>query len=213
MTARVNLLPKEDLSARAARRTMHTTVGLVLLFVVALGGLYALKTSELQQAQEEQMTAQADVSQLEAEVAQLEQFRVLADELEARNALLASAMGQEISFARVLNDLSLAFPAGSSLRTLSVGVQAPAAPEAVAFGETVAAVSYDGYSVERFAPGVETVIVEFDKVRSFFNSSIATAAVEEIGSTEVIGFVGNAQLGSDAFTGRYADGLPEGGAR
>ncbi len=210
MSVKVNLLPREFAGARAARRTTNLTVVGVMVFALMLGGLYFMKLNEIQQAEGERDTAQADVSRLQAEVASLEQFRQLADQLEARNAVLASAMGSEISFARILNDLSLSFPASSSLRSLQITAQSadPAAGE-VSFGDAVAGVSYNGYSVERFAPGVETVIVEFDKVSSFFSTFIGSAQLEEIGTTEITGFDGSVQLGEGALTGRYADGLPQ----
>jgi hypothetical protein len=216
MSVRVNLLPREDRAAKAARRTTNLTVLGVALFALLLGGLYLMKLNEIAQAEADQETVQADVSRLQAEVASLEQFRQLADELEARNALLASAMGREISFARVMNDMSLAFPANSSLRSMTLAAADPAlvaTADTVAFGETVATVSYEGYSVERFAPGVETVILEFDKVRAFFNAFIGTAAVEEIGTTEVTGYQGTVGLDDAALTGRYANGLPEEASR
>jgi outer membrane murein-binding lipoprotein Lpp len=208
MSVMVNLLPREVAVRKQAQRTTKMTVAAVTVFAIGLGGLYALKLGEIADAESQSDTVQADVSRLEAEVASLQQFRQLADELEARNAVLASAMANEISYARVLNDLALSFPASSSMRELTVGVQAPVEGQ-VTFGDAVAALTYDGYSTERYAPGVEAILVEFDKVRSFFSSYIGTAAVEEIGSTEVTGFRGTVQLGDEALTRRYENGLPE----
>jgi hypothetical protein len=214
MSVKVNLLPREVAGARAARRTTRLTVACVLLFAVALGGAYLQKLGEIDQAELARDTVQADVVRLQTELATLEEYRQLADQLDARNAVLTAAMANEISFARVLNDMSLSFPASSSLRTLQVATRAsaqavePAAGD-VSFGEPVASVTYAGYSVERFAPGVETVIVEFDKVSAFFSSFIVSARLEEIGTTEVTGFDGTVQLDDGALTGRYADGLPQ----
>jgi outer membrane murein-binding lipoprotein Lpp len=212
MSVKVNLLPQEVAAERAARRTTGLTIAAVLLLVVVLAGVHLLRLGEIGQAEEERDATQAEISRLQAEVAQLEQFRQLADELEARNAVLAAAMGSEISFARMLNDLSLAFPAGSSLRSLTATVLTPEAVSPtgeVAFGEAVASVAYEGYSVERYAPGVEAVLIEFDKVRSFFSAFVESAQLEEIGTTEVTSFSGSIQVDEDALTGRYADGLPE----
>jgi Tfp pilus assembly protein PilN len=210
MSVRVNLLPREVAAKRAERRTATISFALVALFALLLGGLYLLKLNEIQQAEEERDEVQAEVSRLEAEVASLEQFRQLADELEARNALLAAAMANEISYARVLNDLSITFPASSSLRSLQLSALDPTATEAqIGTGGAVAALSYDGYSVERFAPGVEAVIVEFDKVRSFFDTYLGSAQLEDIEDTEVTAYQGTVQLNDEAYTRRYADGLPE----
>lgn len=207
MSIMVNLLPREVAAQRVERRTAKITGAAVLVFVGALGGLYSMKLGEIADAEAERDTVQAEVSQLQAEVASLQQFRVLADELDARNTLLAATMAGEVSHARVLNDLSLTFPASSSLRSLSIagGVQTGE----ITFGESVATVTFEGYSTERFAPGVETVLVEFDKVRSFFNTFVDNARVEEIGATDVTAFSGTVGLGDEALTHRYADGLPE----
>ncbi len=212
MSVKVNLLPRELAADRAARRVTGVTVAVVVLFVALLGLLYMAKLNQIAQAEDERDAVQADVSRLQAEIAQLEQFRQLANEFEARNALLASAMGNEISYARVMNDLSLAFPGTSSLRTMQItaaaAVETPPT-DGVDFGQAVANATYEGYSTERFAPGVETVLVEFDKVSTFFNTFLATAALEEIGTTEVTTFQGSVQLSQDALTRRYEDGLPE----
>jgi hypothetical protein len=211
MTVQVNLLPQELAQRERSRQITALAVGLVILWVALLGGLYALKLGELGDAETARDDVQAEVARLEAEVAQLQQYRELADELEARNVLLAEAMATEISYARVLNDLSLSFPASSSMRTLDANTVDPdsAAPGAT-IGAAVATLTFDGYSVERYAPGVETVLVEFGKVPVFFNPYLSTAGTEAIGNTDVIGFNGFVQLGPEAFTRRYENGLPEG---
>jgi Tfp pilus assembly protein PilN len=213
VSVKVNLLPRELAEDRAARRVTAMTGAAVLAFVVVLGLVYLLQTNELRRAEEERDATQAEVARLRAELAGLEQFRQLADELEARNALLASAMADEVSFARLLNDLSLAFPTSASLRGLSVSVTPSTAvglEPTLTQGATVpvATLTYDGYSVERYAPGVETVVIEFDKVRGFYSTFIGTASVEEIGTTEVTTFQGTVQVDDLARTGRYEAGLP-----
>jgi hypothetical protein len=209
MSVKVNLLPREVSARRAERRTATITTVVVLVFVIALGGLYFLKQQEIREAEEERDVVQAEVSRLEAEVASLEQFRQLADELEARNAILAASMERELAVARILNDFALTFPTSASMRSLQLSATAPVAVEGdITFGEAVAQLQYDGYSVERYAPGVESVLIEFDKVRSFFATYLSTAQVEEVEDEEVTGFQGSVQLNDEALTGRYAEGLP-----
>lgn len=209
MSVRVNLLPREIEERRAARRTTGISVFAVILFVALLGVLYVLKLNEIRDAEEEREVVRSEVAQLEAQIAELEQFRRLAEELEARNALLADAMGAEVSFARVLNDLSLAFPTSSSLRTLTATLQDPVPPPG-AEQPSVMSVAFNGYSVERYAPGVEVVIVEFDRVPIFFSTYVTNAQEEELHDSDVTGFTGSVQLNEEARTRRYADGLPEG---
>lgn len=209
MTVKVNLLPRELEERRTARRVTTFSILGVVVVIALLAGLYVLKLGEVRDAEEEREQVRAEIARLEAQLAELEQFRRLADELEARNALLAFSMSPEVSFARVLNDLSLSFPTSSSLRTLTATLQDPTASPGGA-EPSIVLVEFGGYSVERYAPGVETVVVEFDRVATFFNAFVATAQQEEIEDTQVTGFSGSVQLSEDARTGRYTDGLPEG---
>jgi hypothetical protein len=211
MSVRVNLLPREfEAHARQRRVVTFTIIG-VLLFAAALGALYFVKQGSVDQARTVRDDAQAEVARLQGEVRQLEEFRQLADQLQARNDLLAFAMETEISWATILNDLALTFPGNASMQTLTAtltGAQ-PAAPGDVTFGTAVANLLFTGYSLEFYAPGVEGVLLEFEKVRSFFNPYIATAAREELETIgETVNFTGSVELDENAYTRRYADGLP-----
>lgn len=211
MSARVNLLPPEIAERAAARRIRTYSVLGVVVFAVLLGGLYVLKLGAVEQARSERDDAQMRVVQLEQRIAALDEYRVLAERLDNGNALLTAAMADEISWARVLNDLSLAFPNSASLETLTaemVDAEPPAEGELVD-GQPVGSVVFTGYSVERFAPGVESVLVDFEDAQGFFNSYFTNAAKDERGDTEVTSFNSYVRLDDAARTDRYADGLPE----
>ena len=83
-----------------------------------------------------------------------------------------------------------------------------AAPDTQVDQTPVATLTFTGYSVERFSPGIESVLLRFDDVRAFFDAYLTTAEGELRGATPVTGFEGTVQLSEDAFTRRYADGLP-----
>jgi Tfp pilus assembly protein PilN len=212
MTVRVNLLPREFEVLARQRRTAFITAAVLLAFIAALAALYVLQLGAVASARADRDDARAEVTRLETRVAELQQYQQMADQLAARNALLTTAMEREISWSRVLNDLSLAFPGNASLQTLAATALAPGD---VGLGEDtpVANLQFSGYSVEEYAPGVEAVLIEFDKVRSFFNVFLATAAQEEIDGTEVTNFNSTVQLDEEAYTHRYVDGLPEGVGR
>lgn len=206
----VNLLPPE-LAARArARRIMQYTVGGVLVFVGALGLVYLLRLSEVSRAEDTRDAAQLEVVRLESDLAELDEYRALVELMDNRSSLLASAMEKEIAYSEVLNNLSLVFPDNASLLNLTIAAAEPEAPAAgeIDFGESVATGEFSGYSVERFAPGVETVLLDLDRTPSFFNAFVTTAAGERLGETEVTNFNGTVALDRGAYTGRYADGLP-----
>lgn len=214
MSTRVNLIPR-DVKVRGESRRSGVLVGvLILALVVGLGFLWYLENEALAEAEQRRDDQQMVNAQLEAEIAELESYARLQASLDARNALLANAMADEISFTRVLNDLALAFPGSSSLLTLD-GTLSSADPDpppgSVTFGDSVASLTWTGYSIERVAPGVEAVVVEFDRVATFFNTFVTTASGQPRGEPEVVvaEYQGSVQLSTDALTNRYVDGLPE----
>lgn len=214
MSARVNLLPRELEERAQARRRASWVVAAVAVYAAVLLLLYMGKLGAIDAAREERDAAQTEVTRLQGELARLEQFAQLDREVTARNALLSSAMATEISWARVLNDLALTFPPSSSLLAFD-GVSETAVQAGVAeapppdpSSASIAALTFNGYSVERFAPGVERVLVKFDEVDIFFNPYLSEAGEQPRGDTDVTVFNGTLQLNEDAYTGRYADGLP-----
>ncbi|HWB70872.1 MAG TPA: hypothetical protein VG452_01540 [Egibacteraceae bacterium] len=213
-TVRVNLLPPEVEQRRRARRATFITAAALGAWLLVLALLYVLKLGDVAEARRERDQARAEVTRLQAQLDALEPFARLARQVEARNEVLAAAMATEVSWSRVLNDLSLTFPPNSSLLTLSAtraaDDEAGQQTETGAVGAegAIAAVEFSGYSVERYAPGVEVVLLRFDEVRGLFSSYLVTAAKELRGETEVTNFNGSVQLGEEAYTGRYAEGLP-----
>lgn len=210
MSASVNLLPPEIAQKRAARRVSRLTVVAVAAWLAMLGSLFVIKDGQVDDARAERDAAQTQVVTLQQEVAALDEYAQIAAKLDARNAILAAAMADEVSWARILNDLSLAFPADASMTTMAAALTEPVEPEpgTVKAAEAVADVAFTGYSVDRFAPGVEGVLLDFEDARGFVNTYLNTAAEAEKGTELVTDFTGTVRLDDNARTGRYADGLP-----
>ena len=214
MSARVNLLPREIEERARARKTTAWTIGAVAAYAALLVLVYVAKLGDLNAARDDRDNAEATVASLEAQLASLQEFADLDRQLTARNNLLSASMATEISWARVMNDLSLTFPPSSSM--LQMTGEAAGADETGASGtppanpnsDSVATVTFSGYSVERFAPGVERVLIKFDEVDTFFNPYLSEALEVPRGDTEVTTFAGTMQLTDEAYTDRYADGLP-----
>jgi hypothetical protein len=213
MSARVNLLPPEIAQRARARRTTSWTILGVALYAALLLVLYIGKLSAVNAAEAQRDQEAAAVATLETELARLQQYAELNRQVEAREDLLSSAMATEVSWARVLNDLALTFPASSSMTTFG-GVLEGASEAGLAGAppdpnsESIGTVTFKGYSVEQLAPGVERVLIKFDEVDTFFNAYLTEANEEQRNNTEVMTFNGTFQLNDDAYTGRYAEGLP-----
>ncbi|CAN5583001.1 hypothetical protein BH23ACT7_BH23ACT7_10720 [soil metagenome] len=235
MSVKVNLLPREYEERIRTRRTIGYTVAGVLLWCGVLAVVLALKAADVDRAREERDLALAQTAQLQSELVALDSYRLLAGRLESRSALLTDAMAPEVSWATLLNDLSLTFPTTSSLRSLTGTLDQPL-PDAAAVPpapaptpaptppptptptpapapgplteEAIGTIVFEGYSIEGYAPGVETAIVRFDDVESFSDSFLTQAGTEEIGDTPVTQFQGQVDVNGSARTNRYAEGLP-----
>jgi hypothetical protein len=236
-TVRVNLLPPEVARRSAQRRAATVTAGVLVLYVLLLGLLYLVKLDQVNDARVERDAAQAEVTGLQARITALQPFRELRADVDARNELLAQAMAEEVSVARMLNELSLAFPSTSSLRAFAVALDAPVAAAGAgpvtpppapaptpqpapgtpaaeeALDQLIGTVTFEGYSVEAYAPGVEAVVVDIARVPSLVDPFVAAAQVEQIGDTDVTAFSGNADVDATAYTRRYEQGLPLEGPR
>lgn len=220
-TARVNLLPASVLVERQQRRVALYSLGILVAFLVGLGAVYALQVGKVNDARAERDRVEGEVALLRAEVASLAKYQRLLDNVDNRETLLTAAMENELSWARVLGDLALQFDRQASLIGVNAATTEPDAadPQATGtpdvdagvfdLGEPVAQIEFTGYSVDRFAPGVEEVLRKFDKATGFDDAYLSTAGEEVRGTEEVTNFVGEVQIDDRAYTHRYDEGLPE----
>lgn len=210
MTVRINLLPSTIQERETARRANLLLVLLVVLFIAGLVFVYFTKAASVDRAVEARDAAQMEVNQLQAQVQALAAFQALADELAAGNTLLVTAMGDEIAVARILNDVSLSLPGTASLTSLTLTRDdATDAAGDVDLGDSVANLLVAGYSIERYAPGVEGVLLQFDQVTGLVLTYLNTAAAADIAGVGVTSFDANGLLTEEIYTDRYAEGLPE----
>jgi Tfp pilus assembly protein PilN len=204
MSVRVNLLPEatKQRDRAAQQRSLAALAGVALL--AGLGGTYLWQTSQVNQAQEELLAAQARTSELRGEEAELAAFKVLADRRELSNEVLTTSLSGEVSVAGFLQDMAAVMPGDAQLETLALTITPPTEPGVTGVG----AFNLTGKTLTSHAPGVERVLLSLDKVVSYeqlyLNSSTLDEADERIAT-----FVLDGQLGSTAETGRYAAGLPE----
>lgn len=239
MTAvRVNLLPPEVAQRARQRRIAGLVAGLLVVYLLLLGGLYAVKLGQVGEARRTRDAAQSEVSRLTDQLATLQEYRTLQADRLARNDLLATAMADEVGVARLLNELALVVPPTSSLRTLALNltptaeavvaapvptvtptpgatatptvvptpVPTPSPTEPATIGE----LTYEGYTVEGYAPGVQALLAGVAHVPAITDPFATAAQIEELGGTEVTGFTGLAEVDERAYTRRYVEGLPTG---
>jgi Tfp pilus assembly protein PilN len=204
MSVRVNLLPEatKQRDRAAQQRSLAALAGVVLL--AGLGGVYLWQSSQVSQAEDQLLAEQARTSHLRGEQAELIAFEELADRRERSDEILISALGDEVSLAGVLQDVAAVMPADTQLETFAVNIPSPSDPETDAVGT----LSLTGKTLASHAPGVERVLISLDKVVSFREAYLNSSTLDE-DDGRIATFSLDGQIGSEAETDRYADGLPE----
>ena len=213
MSVRVNLLPEATKQGDRARqqRGLAGLAGVVLL--AALGGTHVWATSQVNEAEDRLATEEVRTSELRGEQAELVAFEGLADRHEQSLDALIGAMAGEVSVAGFLQDVAAVMPSDTQLDTLNFTVAA-SAPEAsddaaAAPAEVIGAFNVTGQTLSSHAPGVERVLMSFDKIASFRDLYVNSSTLDQETDEGVAAFSVDGQVGPEARTTRYSDGLPE----
>lgn len=201
MSVRVNLLPEatKERSRAAQHRAIAMLVGVVLL--AGLGGAYWWATSQVAEAEDRLLAAETRTAELQSESDELQAFGELATRRELSDEVLLSAMASEVSLAGVLQDVAAVTPSDTQFETLTVAL----APTETG---TVGTFNMTGKTLTSHAPGVEQMLIQLDKVVSFVDLYLNSSTLDDPADS-VATFSLDGQIGPEAATNRYADGLPE----
>lgn len=209
MSVRVNLLPGEVAERNRAARQRAGLAAAAVGLLGLLGLVYLVQLNRVGDAQEQLAAEQARVAELEAELADLQEFQELEQRAEASTTILSTALGDEATLAGVLQDLASVMPSDAELNSLTVTVTPDAGTAVPALGEPVAPfgrITLSGRTLRGHAPGLERLLLELEKVASFSAVFFSSSTVDEDG---VGTFSVELNLGSEILTRRYVDGLPE----
>jgi Tfp pilus assembly protein PilN len=208
MSVRVNLLPEATRHRdRAARQRAGLGASLVALLLI-LGGVYLWSTNQVSTARVELAAEEQRTSELQGEVNALAEFRELAARQDEADQALVEALGGEVSVAGVLQDIAAVMPSDAQLETLALNLDALEAGADPNGRSSVGSFNSTGKTLTAHAPGVERFLLELDKVVSFHDIYLNSSALDDP-TERVATFTLDGQLGTDAATGRYVDGLPE----
>ena len=130
---RVNLMPDEIAEEARIRRAKLALVGAAAVSVAVVGSLYLLAGAEVNSAQESLDQATARGAVLATEVAQYADVPKARADLASAQAQQYLAMGGEVRWSFLLNNLSLTMPRGTSLTEFK-GMIDGVAPAAAAAG-------------------------------------------------------------------------------
>jgi Tfp pilus assembly protein PilN len=206
---RVNLMPPEIADAERFRRLQLAMGGAVLLSAVVVGGLYMHAKSGISSAQQQVTTAQTQNAALQTKLSSLATVKATFAEVQTKQQLLQQAMGQEIRWSYVLNDLSLRVPSNVWLTAMQASetTVGTGASSAVASGvpgapaSNIGTISFSGVGFQH--DDVAAWLDSLAKERGFTQPTFSNSTETAIGSRGVVDFTTSAVIDAKALSNRY----------
>ena len=205
---RVNLMPPEVAEAKAMRR-LQTVLGAAgLASVAVVGVLYVSASHSVSAANSDLESAKAQTTQLQGQVAKYKDVTATINAANAAQAQLVTAMGDEVRYSQLLNDLSLAVPSTVWLKSLQFSSTAPSVGTPGA-----APVSYNGVlpmgtmTVQGIGFSHNDVALWLDALagldKTYANPYFTNSTEALIGKRPTVNFNANAVVLSSAQSHRY----------
>jgi hypothetical protein len=211
---RVDLMPQRVLSGRAARRAKLVAICLILfaLLVVLAARLYL--QVQIQEAEDELLLAEAAGAGPRAELVQYSEVGPVFAAAEQGQEALTVAMGDEVRWSFLLNQLSFATPAGVELAGVG-GEIAPSGPVPASPGgalppqPSVGSMTFTGTadSYGAVAEWVNSLEGLKDYTYPFLSNS-AKERTRDGTATGKVTWDAEASLSPNALSGRYGEALP-----
>ena len=204
---RVNLMPPEVAEAKAMRRVQMALGAAGLASVAVVGALYVSASHSVSAANSDLASAKSQTTQLQGQVAKYKYVTDTINRANAGEAQLTTAMGDEVRYSQLLNDLSLAVPSTVWLKNLAFSsvppsVTAGAAPTTYAGVAPLGTmtVSGVGFTHDDVALWLDAV-AGLDKTYASPYFTNSTEAL--IGSRKTVNFNANAVVLTTAESGRF----------
>src|SRR4051794_7041582 len=202
---RVNLLPPEIGESRRFRR-IQVGLGCAVLGAVSIVGLlYVGASSSLSGAQDQVDAASSRNAALQSQTNQYRAVTAVYSRAAAAQAMLGQAMGEEVRYSQLLNDLSLSIPENVWLQNLTFAQTATPAALGGTPGVGTLTVTGVAFSHDDVAVWLESLASQKVYTNPYFTSS--TEAL--MGSRKTVNFSSTTTVTPAAYSGRFKN--PAGG--
>jgi Tfp pilus assembly protein PilN len=204
----VNLMPPEIAEAARLHRLQRGMVGAVVVSAVVVGGLYWHAKQGAASAQSELAAAQAQQTSLQAKYNALNDVQQVFNQVQAKRELVNEAMGDQVNWSVLLNDLTTAVPdnvwlTGFTAVETTVPGAAAAPPAVGADGTTtgIGSLTFTGISFTH--DQVANWLDSQAKVKGFADPSFQTAIKDSLGPQGIVQFSSSVVLTEKALSNRY----------
>lgn len=196
----INLLPPEQARAARQRRGSAFVVLLFVIFLVALGGLWFLRSQALSSAVDDVEAQRAANTRIENDIAALSDASAALNVYESRSAQITESLALDLDWGRLMNDLGRVLPPRTWVGSFSAA-SAPPDPEP-GMAPTYGSVTFGGTAFDY--PDASTWFrtldsTEWSAVGGAWVASINQAA---IGDFQTVTFSSSASLTEQALSSR-----------
>ena len=199
--ARVNLLPPEIAEAQRARKVQAGLAAAVVGAVAVVGILYVAQVAKVNDAEEELAAAQQRKVALDAERAQLQVVADTYAAVSAKEALLRSALAQDVAWSGYLNDLMLTIPDNVWLTSMAATVGAPGGAAALPGSPpAIGSVTFSGVAFDH--DDVATWLEVLARQKGFSNAYFSSSVEAQVVNRKLYNFASTVTLTEEALSNR-----------
>ena len=217
MMRRIDLLPPVYVRRRRERRDIALVIVAGFVVFALLVGWYILLGIRVRNAEAELADVQARNLALQQDIAELQRFVELQNEVDTKRASLQLVMAGDVDWPAVMTEIAMVVPGEVWLNTLTASagategaqpVASEASPVPLSAEEPFGRISFTGSSLTM--PGVAKWMVRLESVEEFFAVylSRATKAEASLEGPPVISFDSTLELGTEAASQRFQRQLP-----
>lgn len=198
----VDLLPPEIGERQRFRKVQLGLGSAVVAAVGVVALLYVGAAHSVSSAETQVQAADQQQSALQAETARYQDVTQTYSRAAAAEAMLVGAMGQEVRYSRLLNDVSMTIPADVFLTNVTVAQAAPGAAGAAATtGTALGTVTMSGVALDHdhVAEWLESLAGE----KGYKDAYLTSATEAMFGGKKVVNWSTTVSLTPDALSHRY----------
>ena len=217
MMRRIDLLPPVYVRRRRERRDIALVIVAGFVIFALLVGWYILLGIRVNNANAELADVQARNLALQQDIAKLQRFVELQNEVDTKRASLQLVMQGDVDWPAVMTEIAMVIPGEVWLNTLTASagttegaqpVGSETSPVPLSAEEPFGRISFTGSSLTM--PGVAKWMVRLESVEEFFAVYLSRASKSEPGAEgpPIISFDSTLELGTEAASQRFQRRLP-----
>jgi Tfp pilus assembly protein PilN len=217
MMRRIDLLPASYQQRRRDRSSLVVAVVAVAVVVLLLVGWWFYLGLKVNDAEDELAAIKASNAELDAQIAELQRFVELQNEVDAKRTALQTVMTGDLDWPGVLAEVAMVIPSEVWLTNLTASagltegattVPTETSPIPISDLEPFGRIQFQGQSLSM--AGVAKWMVRLEGVDSFFATYLQSSTEgESTAGGTVYTFQTSIQLSPEVASGRFQQRLPE----